>query len=55
MGDDDLAREGRLQHGQSEAETEARRNAAEAEQRREEADLVEQRTETELRTLFDRR
>jgi uncharacterized protein YjbJ (UPF0337 family) len=48
VGRDDLAREGRLQQAQSEAETDAQRNAAEAEQRRAEADLARQKTETEL-------
>lgn len=48
VGNDDLAREGRLQQAQSEAEIDAQRNAAEAEQRREEANLVEEKTEVEL-------
>ena len=39
VGNDDLAREGRLQQAQSEAEADAARREAEAQQRRAEADL----------------
>src|SRR5687767_13152240 len=46
-GDDDMAREGRLQEAQSDAEIEARREAAEAEQREQEASLQEEQAEVE--------
>ena len=44
---DELAREGRLQQAQAEAEVEARREQAEAEQRLNEAKLEEDRAETD--------
>jgi len=47
-GNDDLAREGRLQQAQSEAEADARHEAEQARQREAEADLVAEKTETEL-------
>ena len=46
VGDDDLAREGRLQQAQSDAEVNARREAAEARQREAEAELEAERDET---------
>src|SRR3981081_4328639 len=45
---DDLAREGRLQQSQADAQAEANRRAAEARQRDDEAQLAQQKTETEL-------
>jgi uncharacterized protein YjbJ (UPF0337 family) len=48
VGNDDLAREGRLQQAQADAETQAARHAEDAEQRRQEADLAQARAETEL-------
>src|SRR5215210_8813876 len=47
-GNDDLAREGRLQEAQSEAQVDARREAAEAEQAEAEAELEAKKTENEL-------
>jgi uncharacterized protein YjbJ (UPF0337 family) len=48
VGDNDLAREGRLQQAQVDAETQAERYAGEAEQRADEAALAQAKTETEL-------
>src|SRR3954463_14288279 len=45
-GNDDLAREGRLQEAQSEAEITARKEEAEAQQARAEAELEAERAET---------
>src|SRR5687767_15553440 len=47
-GDNDMAREGRLQQAQSDAEIEARREAAEAERAEAEAKLEQDRNETEI-------
>src|SRR3954462_1762873 len=47
IGNDDLAREGRLQDAQSEQELEARREEAEARQREQEAEVESERAETE--------
>ena len=47
-GNEELAREGRLQRAQSEAELEANRRAQEARQRQDQAELERERTETEL-------
>src|SRR4051812_40840364 len=47
LGNDELAREGRLQQAQSEAEIAARREETEAKQREAEADLEAERTDTE--------
>ena len=47
-GNDDLAREGRLQQAQTEAEIRAQREAAEAEQRDREARLQEERDQAEV-------
>ena len=46
LGDGDLAREGRLQQAQSDAEREAAAEAAEANQREAESELEEQKAET---------
>jgi uncharacterized protein YjbJ (UPF0337 family) len=48
VGNGDLAREGRMQQAQVDAETEAERHAAEAEHRADEAALAQEKTETEL-------
>src|SRR3954453_3902617 len=48
LGNEDLAREGRLQEAQSDAEITARREEAEARQRQAEADLEAERNETEV-------
>ena len=48
-GNDDLAREGRMQQASSEAEAQARQEAAEARQREAEAELEQQAREAEAR------
>ena len=48
VGNDDLAREGRLQQTQVAAEAEARGAAAEANQSAAEADLIREKKEAEL-------
>jgi uncharacterized protein YjbJ (UPF0337 family) len=48
LGNDDLAREGRLQEAQVEAEADAERSAGEAKQRADEAALKQEMDETEL-------
>ena len=48
LGDDELAREGRLQQAQIEAEEEAAKQAAKARAREAEAELKEQKAETEV-------
>src|SRR3954462_13770279 len=47
IGDDKLAREGRLQDAQADQEIDARREAAEAKRREEEANTEAERAETE--------
>lgn len=48
LGNDDLAREGRLQQAQAEAEVDARREAQEAEQREAEAEVEGARGDLEI-------